>query len=265
VAETEAVPPWPWVTPPSATPVPILATLPHGGREYPAHLAGDLVLRADVLWSDWLTSELYAFLPELGVTSVSTPLSRFVADVNRDPAAEQHGGFWTSVVAAKTPRGQPLYRAPLPPDQIRKRIALAHTPFHEAVDEVVANLIGQFGRVLLVDLHSFGIELGADVVLGDRHGTTASPAAVRLVADALTGAGFAVRSNERFTGGWTVRRFAADPRVDAIQVELQQRCYLDWQGPRSGPPEPGPSFAGASRRLSAAFSQVIADLGRTIG
>jgi N-formylglutamate deformylase len=264
VAEPEAVPPWQWVTPPSAAPVPVLATLPHGGREYPARLATGLAFRADWLWSDWLTRELYAFLPELGVTSVATSISRFVADVNRDPAAELHGGFWTSVVAARTPRGQPLYQAALEPDEIRDRIALAHTPFHQAVDYTVADLIGQFGRILLLDLHSFRVDLGADIVLGDRHGTTARPAAVQLVADALTNTGFAVRRNERFTGGWTVRRFAPDPRIDAIQVELQQRCYLDWPGPRSGPPEPGPSFARASRRLRTAFSRVIADLGRTI-
>ena len=71
---------------PAGLPAPVVACLPHGGRDYPAELAGDLAVRPDVLWSDWLTTELYAFLPELGVTTITTTFSRFVADVNRDPA-----------------------------------------------------------------------------------------------------------------------------------------------------------------------------------
>jgi N-formylglutamate deformylase len=262
VAELEASagPHWQWVQEPSGDPVPLIASLPHGGREYPDRLAAELAFSPERLWSDWLTRELYAFLPELGITAVSTPLSRFVADVNRDPAGEQHGGFWTSVVTARTPRGQAVYRRALGPDEIQDRIALAHEPFHRALDAAMAELIQRFGRVLLLDLHSFGVQLDCDVVLGDRHGTTASPAAVELLAGAFAGQGFAVRHNERFTGGWTVRRFAADDRVEAIQVELQQSCYLDWEGPRSGPPRPGPSFSLAQQRLRAVLGQVASGL-----
>jgi N-formylglutamate deformylase len=251
---------WQWIREPSSDPVPVIATLPHGGREYPAGLTGNLAFSPERLWSDWLTRELYQFLPELGITSVSTPLSRFVADVNRDPAGDQHGGFWTSVVAARTPRGQAVYRTPLDPAEIRGRIALAHEPFHRALDLVVAELTGRFGRVLLLDLHSFGVQLDADVILGDRHGNTASPAAVQLVADAFAGQGFAMRRNERFTGGWTVRRFAGDETVEAVQVELRQSCYLDWLGPRYGPPQPGPSFGRAQQRLRAVLGRIAAQL-----
>ena len=68
-----------WVIEPAAAPVPVVACLPHGGRDFPAELAGDLVVRPDALWADWLTRELYAFLPELGITTVTGTPSNFPA------------------------------------------------------------------------------------------------------------------------------------------------------------------------------------------
>ena len=167
-----------------------------------------LAVSQDILWSDWLTRELYAFLPDLGITTITTAISRFVADVNRDPSGEQHGGFWTSVVAARMPNGRAVYLRPLTQGEISHRILIAHTPFHQALDSVIQRLLRHFPRVLLLDLHSFGVGLDGDVILGDRHGAHRGPAAVRLVAGALGAAGLDVRLNQRFSGGWTIRRFA---------------------------------------------------------
>ena len=234
----------------------MVACLPHGGMDYPAELAGALAVSPGMLWSDWLTRELYAFLPELGITTVVTTVSRFVADVNRDPAGEQHGGFWTSVVAARMPRGRAIYRRPLTAAEIGDRIRRAHAPFHQALDSVIERLLGRFGRVLLLDLHSFGVGLEGDVILGDRHGATARPAAVRLVSGALTGAGLDVRLNQRFSGGWTVRRFAGHGRVDAVQVELNQRRYLDLDRRSYPGPPPLGAFDATQQLLHGTLRQV---------
>lgn len=237
-----------WVLEPACPPVPVVACLPHGGREYPAELAADLAVRPDVLWSDWLTRELYEFLPELGITTITTSLSRFVADVNRDPAAG-HGAFWNSVVAARMPNGRPVYRRELSPPEVARRVRLGHEPFHRALDEVIGRLLRRFPRLLLVDLHSFGRDLGGDVILGDRHGVTARPAAVQLLAGALGAGGLSVLRNERYAGGWTVRRFAGHDRVDAVQIELNQRCYLDLSRRRYPDPPPVGEFAATQRLL----------------
>jgi N-formylglutamate deformylase len=239
-----------WVLEPAAAPVPVVACLPHGGRDFPAELAGDLVIRPDALQADWLTRELYAFLPELGITTVATTLSRFVADVNRDPASG-HGGFWTTVVSAHQPNnGRPLYTRELTPAEISGRVALAHEPFHRELDSVITGLLQVFPRVLLLDLHSFGRPHPGDVVLGDRRGRTARPEAMALLSGALARHGFDVRLNERLIGGWTVERFAAHDRVDAIQVELSQRLYLDLRAPRARPgPPPAGDFAATGARL----------------
>jgi N-formylglutamate deformylase len=250
-----------WVLPPAGPVVPVVACLPHGGRDFPAELGGDLVVRPDSLWADWLTRELYAFLPDVGITTVTTSLSRFVADVNRDPASG-HGGFWNTVVSAKQPSGRPLYRRALTPAEIEDRIRLAHEPFHRALDDVITGLLEAYPRVLLLDLHSFGRPHPGDVVLGDRNGLTARPEAVGLVSGALAGQGFDVRLNQRLIGGWTVQRFAGDDRVDAIQVELAQRSYLNLRA-RQGRPGPPPAgeFAATSARLREALAAgVVAPL-----
>jgi len=236
--------------------VPVVACLPHGGLDYPAELAGALAVSPDILWSDWLTPELYGFLPELGITTVVTSFSRFVADVNRDPDGEQHGGFWTSVVAATMPRGRAIYRRPLTPAEIAARVRLAHEPFHRALDSVIERLLAAFPRVLLLDLHSFGAGLDGDVILGDRNGATARPDAVRLVCAALAGAGMDVRMNQRFSGGWTVRRFARHDRIDAIQVELNQHRYLDLDWHRYPGVPPRGQFDATQRTLRAALATI---------
>ena len=245
---------------PAGPAAPVVACLPHGGRDYPAELAADLAVRPDVLWSDWLTTELYAFLPELGITTITTTFSRFVADVNRDPATG-HGSFRSSVVAARMPSGREVYRRELSPDEVSHRIGLAHEPFHRALDRVIGRLLTRFPRLLLLDLHSFGREAGGDVILGDRHGTTAQPGATALLASALAGGGLSVLHNTRYPGGWTVRRFAGQPRVDAVQIELNQRCYLDLARRRYPGPPPVGAFAPTQRLLRGLLAdQVVAPL-----
>jgi N-formylglutamate amidohydrolase len=244
-----------WLVPPSAPPVPVVACLPHGGRDYPAELTAELAIPVRYLWSDWLTRELYTFLPELGVTTVTTSLSRFVADVNRDPASG-HGRFWSSVVAAQTPNGRPVYRRPLTGPEIDARIALAHAPFHRALDEAIAGLLTSFPRLLLLDLHSYGMALDGDLILGDRSGLTARPETVDLIERSAVARGLDTRRNHRFTGGWTVRRFAADPRIDAIQLELSQRRYLALPDP----PVPGPPPIRAFNETTALLRALTQDL-----
>lgn len=236
--------------------MPVVACVPHGGVEYPAELAGELATSPEVLWSDWQTLELYDFLPELGITTIMTRFSRFVADVNRDPDGEQHGSFWSSIVAARQPSGEPVYRRELTRDEIGRRIRLAHRPFHRALDEVIERRLREFPRVLVLDLHSFGVPLGADVILGDRHGRTARPETTALLRRAFTRNGLTAKLNERFTGGWTIRRFAADDRVDAIAVELNQRCYLDLDGHEYPAPPPRGVSEAAKRVLRSALNSL---------
>jgi len=248
-----------WTIEPAAPHVPIIACLPHGGLEYPPDLAADLAMSPDELRSDLLTRELYDFLPELGITTITTNFSRFVADVNRDPGGDQHGGFRDSVVAAYLNSGRPLYRQALTPEQISYRVSLAHAPFHRALDQAVKQLLCEYPRILLLDLHSFGIDLAGDIIVGDRHGTTARPSSTKRVQQAFsTAAGLDVSLNQRYIGGWTVKRFAAHDRVDAVAIEVNQRCYLDFSQRRCPAKPPLGDFDQTRRRLHLAVAQIAA-------
>lgn len=80
---------------------------------------------------------------------------------------------------------------------------------------------------MLLDLHSFGVNLDTDIVIGDGNGTTSRPEIVSRIEGVLDAQGLTVRRNLRFSGGWVIRRFGDHPRVDAIQIELNQRRYAD--------------------------------------
>jgi N-formylglutamate deformylase len=244
---------------PTVPAVPVVACLPHGGTDYPEDLAVDLTVRPEILWSDWLTRELYDFLPGLGIVTVTTSYSRFVADVNRNPDGTQHGPLSLSVVADSVGSShRPIYRRRLTADDIRHRIRLAHEPFHQALDEVIAEWLGEFPQILLLDLHSFGIRMDGDIIVGDHNGGSARPEATRLVAGAYRDTGLDVRLNQRYSGGWTTRRFVGDDRVDAIQVELNQRSYLNLDDHRSHAPPPKGPYDRVKRQLRKALQQVRA-------
>lgn len=242
---------------PTGAVVPVVACVPHGGRDYPRDLAQDLAFGPEVLWADWLTRELYDFLPELGITTVTTSFSRFVADVNRNPDGMRHGPLSTSVVADSFGSARrPIYRRRLTEDEIKYRIQLVHEPFHRALDQAVAGRLHDFPRILLLDLHSFGVAMDGDIIVGDRNGRSARPEATRLVTEAYGGTGLDVRLNQRYIGGWTVGRFAAHDQVDAIQVELNQRSYLKLEDHRSTAPPPKGHYDRVKRQLRTAVQAI---------
>jgi len=170
-------------------------------------LRSELAVDPATLWADWLTRELYGFLPGLGITTITTTFSRFVADVNRDPTGEQHGSFWSSVVAAQTAGGRPVYRRALTQAEISHRIRLVHEPFHRSLDEAIERLLARFARLLVLDLHSFGRPLDGDVILAT--GTASRPGRIRSGCSrrnsAATASGTRQRAVQRRLDGPAVR------------------------------------------------------------
>jgi N-formylglutamate deformylase len=238
---------------------PVVASLPHGGRHFPGAEAAGLIVARQRLWTDWDTPRLYQFLPGIGIATLVNRLSRFVADPNRELRPPLHGNFWQAAVPATTTRGAPIYLQALDEEEVARRIELAHRPYHMALDELIRQCSGEFPRVMLLDLHSFGVDLPADVIIGDAKGQTADPAAVALLNDALSRQGFHVERNLRFTGGWITRRFIGQVNVDAIQVELNHRTYVGNRArgqPAWPPPADDTKFNATQQRLTAAITEV---------
>lgn len=206
--------------------LPLVASLPHGSTFVPEHFAPDLV-PSEQLWVDAFTYELYEFLADLGAATVHARYSQFVANPNRRPSLPRFAPFWEGIVASTDPEGRPLYSVPPSAPQLAERVAIAYDAYHASLDEALGERLEHCEKVTLADLHSFGLELGVDVVLGDGHAATAAPDTVDRLERAFVDQGFTVARNLRFAGGWVVRRFSGNARVDAVQIELNQRCYAD--------------------------------------
>lgn len=241
---------------------PLVLSVPHGGRTLPARYRTGMLVDPRHLWSDWYSAELFDVGGRAAMPTVLTRWSRFVADPNRAPRPPLHGGFWTTPVPATDPGGTALYACELEPEALQERLDVAHAPYHAALDDLVAAALARFPRLLLLDLHTFGLPLGVDAVLGDGDGTTASAAAVGRVEGALRRQGLSVARNLRFRGGHVVRRWAAHERVDAVQVELDQRRYLCREDVECARPMPRRDRQGWAR-TRAALCAVVAELAGT--
>jgi N-formylglutamate amidohydrolase len=92
----------------------------------------------------------------------------------------------------------------------------------------------EFGIAVLIDCHSMprlsrsGDRLPPDIVLGDRYGTTCSPAIVDLVETVFTGAGLRVARNRPYAGGFATRAYGRPQHgIHALQIEISRHLYMN--------------------------------------
>jgi N-formylglutamate deformylase len=88
---------------------------------------------------------------------------------------------------------------------------------------------------VLIDCHSMPSTAGAkderpraDIVLGDRYGTSCVPAIAETVETVLRSRGYAVSRNKPYAGGFITEHYGT-PAVGlhAIQLELNRALYMD--------------------------------------
>ena len=238
---------------------PVLISVSHAGTDIPGEMAARMSEAALAMPdTDWHVDRLYDFAPALGVgTIVATP-SRYVVDLNRDPAGKPlyRGADNTELVPLTTFDRVPIYRSGLAPDkaEIAMRIARYWQPYHDRIAQELDALKERFGVAVLWDAHSIPSMVPrffegrlADFNLGSVRGASASSGLVERVMAALDhGSGFSAALDGRFAGGYITRRFGrpADG-VHALQLELAQRTYMD-----EGPPYRFDPARAASLRLS---------------
>jgi N-formylglutamate deformylase len=233
---------------------PLVVAFPHTGTDlagYDDAFRSPWLARRD---ADWWIDRLYAFATELGATTVRTPVSRSVIDVNRDPsgASLYPGQATTELCPTTTFDGEPLYAGDPPgADEIAERRARFFDPYHAALRGEIEGLRGEHARVVLYDAHSIRSVIPRlfDGVLpqfniGTNGGATC---ASELTAAVSAACGADQVIDGRFKGGWTTRRYG-DPAngVHAIQMELAIRGYLpepDALDEGSWPPPYDPDYA----------------------
>lgn len=216
---------------------PLIVAFPHGGTA----LAG----RGDAFVSpwrarldtDWWIEDLYAFVRDLGATTIATDISRSVIDMNRDPsgASLYPGQATTELCPTTTFDGDPLYIEGAPSQgEIEQRRRAFHTPYHAALAAEIERLKRAHGRVVLYDAHSirsrvprlFDGEL-PQFNIGTDGGATCAGELEAAVTSICAESGHSHVVNGRFRGGWTTRHYGRpESGVHAIQMELAMRGYM---------------------------------------
>jgi len=227
---------------------PLVVSVPHAGVRtagFERTLNPELDVRCD---ADLLVDRLYRIgEPEGPEVYVAAQTSRFVCDLNRDaddvsrgavpehPAprnADGRGFIW-----AITTTGVPTLSRPLSLDEWRERTAI-HAAYHDAITRGLARARERFGYAILLDGHSMPSRgrsghkdpgrARADVVPGDRDGTSCAPALMAHVTRHFEAAGLRVAPNDPYKGGFiTTHHGRPADRIHAIQIELRRDLYMN--------------------------------------
>ncbi len=241
--------------PPEVAAVPLVFDSPHSGRNYPEDFVYACSWQRLRRAEDTDVDDLYSFAPQLGATLVAAEFPRSYLDPNRrveDVDTSIIEGRWPHAVdpSPKTSSGigliwrvlddnSPIYARKLTVQEVERRIARCHAPYWAAVSTAIAAAYTAHGRVLHINCHSMPEIAGplswvkpgtrfADVVLGDRDGTTCSVEFTTLLQDAFRAEGLSVALNDPYKGVELVKRFGRpQDNRHSIQIELNRKLYMN--------------------------------------
>ena len=220
---------------------PLLVSLPHDGSEIPKMLAARMTPSARrAPDTDWHVGRLYAFAMRLGASVLVPCYSRYVVDLNRPPddTSLYPGQNTTGLCPMRQFCDQPVYREGEEPTaaEVAARVERYWRPYHDCLRSELARLHAAHGRVVLWEGHSIRSVVPflfegrlPDLNLGTAGGSSCSPALqqrLEAVLGSLEGVDWVV--NGRFKGGYITRHYGAPERgIDAVQLEISQRIYMD--------------------------------------
>ncbi|MCC6380341.1 MAG: N-formylglutamate deformylase [Burkholderiales bacterium] len=247
---------------------PLVIDVPHAGTVVPEAIAARMTANAITLPdTDWHVEKLYAFAAEAGATLLFATHSRYVVDLNRDPAgvALYAGADNTELVPTRSFDNAPIWReGAIPgPDEVAARVDRYFTPYHEALHAEIDRVRARHGHAVVLDGHSIRATVPRffagrlpDFNLGTADGASADPSLESLAARLLgEDRAFSSVVNGRFKGGWITRR-CGRPRegVHALQLEMAQAAYMDEAPPYVWDPGRAAALSAVLRRLVSALA-----------
>lgn len=234
---------------------PVVLDSPHSGFRMPADF-GTVLNEHDLRdGEDCWIDELWAPAAERGIPLLAAQFPRTYIDANRHAADIDPDlldapwpGEWRPSGKARIGKalvwrtlddGRPLYDRRLTVDEVQRRIARYHQPYHRALQRLLDAAHARFGVVHHINCHSMNPVSGlmgeggagvarADIVLGDRDGSSCDPEFTAFVRERLAGFGYDVKVNDPFKGVELVRAYA-DPAAGrhSLQLEVNKRLYMD--------------------------------------
>ena len=143
------------------------------------------------------------------------------------------GGLGT--VARVVGDAQEIYDQRIAVAEALRRIDGLYKPYHRALRRVFMRLHRDFGAAMLIDCHSMPSATGtrderprADLVLGDRYGTSCVPVISETIETTMRGFGYAVSRNKPYAGGFITEHYGNPAAgLHAIQLEINRALYMD--------------------------------------
>ena len=204
---------------------------PHSGTRYPADFGAALDLPTLRRAEDTHVEKIYAFAPALGVAWVEAHFPRIYLDANRDvteldtslldgpwpgplatdPAVLAKVRLGKGLIWKYTDEGAPIYDRLLSVAEVQARIAQCWQPYHAAVAQAIDAAHARHGYSIHLNCHSmpavaashatlFPGLVHADLVVGDRDGSTANAALSQQVCAHLRACGYSVEYNHPYKG-----------------------------------------------------------------
>jgi len=216
---------------------PFILSMPHPGTAVPPEVAAALNERGRLVEdTDWHMRRLYGFAAHFQPTIVEAQLSRFVIDLNRDPAGVSlyPGQATTELVPTTTFDGTPIWQAAPDAAEIERRKAAHFQPYHQALADEIARVKAEHGYCLLWDCHSIKSVIPRlfdgtlpTLNLGTNSGESCAPSVEAAAVAAMAGQPFTQILNGRFKGGWITRHYGRPfEGVHALQMEIALCAYL---------------------------------------
>jgi N-formylglutamate amidohydrolase len=233
---------------------PVVINSPHSGRVYPRAflIASRLDLPTLRRSEDSFVDELALGAVRRGYPLMRAHFPRCYIDVNREPyeldprmfdgrlpsfantrSMRVAGGLGT--VARVVGDAQEIYDQRLSVDDALRRIETLYKPYHRSLRKLFTRVHREFGAAMLIDCHSMPSSTGgkderprADVVLGDRYGTSCVGAVSETIESTLRGFGYAVSRNKPYAGGFITEHYGNPAAgLHAIQLEINRALYMD--------------------------------------
>ena len=245
------------------SPFPIVLSSPHSGTFYPERLfrLTDLKLSDFQHYEDAAVDRLFSFAPAMGLPLLSAVYGRAWVDLNRYPLELDPSMFSDSlpsqimsdsarvkygfgVIARQLNANKLIYREKLRFSVEQKRLTDIHFPYHAALKALIEKNLANFGRSLLLDLHSMPVIPSSffikgkmpDFVLGTANGTSCGHEIAESAARILQDMGFVVTINLPYSGAYTTVNYGRpDIHSHVMQIEIARSLY--WNEEQYAPSE----------------------------